>query len=172
MTVAPIYREEPTLDSVAAECLENARGDNKVAAELLEGAVRKSQNLRDDLTEPLIHGACWDLIRRLVRQSRQPYWSSAAPPPIDPTEQGKAQRAVAARSLYDYPLTPSVRLGDAVKSDLLDTAEMHQGMARANAIRARWFLSIAGELPEDGIACREVLSEDRLAALQREAEHA
>jgi hypothetical protein len=163
---------EGDLNAVADQCIEEADGDNRVAATLLEARVRESEGLRYDLTDPLISTACWTLIRSRCKAARRPYWSATAPKPPDPKEQGRKVREIGRLSLYDYWLTPTLKLGDAKKGDLINTADFHSGLVKSNAIREKWLRSIANEMKSDRVIVRKAVKEKRLAELQREAQEA
>ncbi len=162
-----VPEDKPRLSPVsqaASEALAKAGGDVREATKAMVAKVRKSRQLRDALTEPLIEQACYAAITAQCRKARSRVWT-----PPNYSEGGNGERVIAlARGLLDFPLPGGRRLAEATREEVIAGAQFYRGHADDMAHKARWLARVAAELQaEQRVA--DVLDETRLAALQQES---
>ncbi|MGF3026945.1 hypothetical protein ACQVP2_29525 [Methylobacterium aquaticum] len=172
--------EKPTdpaerIAEAARAAYEDAGGDMREAARRLEGNVRRSRALRDELTDPLISAACWDAIRQQCRSNRSRIWHtpvSVAPSRPQLPAQTSAPKADAARviqlaagNLMLFPLPGGRPLGQATRQEIAAAAEFYATQAADMGVKARWLALVAEAVPE-GRQAGQVLNETRLRELR------
>lgn len=160
----------------ARSALEDADGDVRTAAEMLERAVRAKSPLRDALTDPLISGACWQAVSQQHRERRRQIWNAPKAMAIAPVKSGGAQdkaRVVqlAVGTLSMFPLPGGKRLADATRAEIVAAADFYAQRAQDAGHKARWLQLVAQSIP-DGKIAGDVLTDERLAELQQEVSNA
>ena len=162
------------VNEAARRALDDANGDAREAARMLEQAARTASPLREALTDPLIAGACWDAVRGQVRKERAAIWTTpnvASGPTAKPQAlAAQADRVVqlATGTLRMFPLPGGKRLGEATRQEIAEAAHFYERQAGDMAHKARWLQLVAQSVP-DGRSAGEVLTDQRLAELQAEA---
>lgn len=155
----------------ARRALEDADGDVRTAAEMLERAVRMESPLRDALTDPLISGACWQAVSQQHRERRRQVWNSPKPVPTATAKQTAEQTArvvqLAAGTLSMFPLPGGKRLAEATRSEVVAAADFYAQRSTDAGHKARWLQLVAQSIP-DGKTAGDVLTDERLAELQAE----
>jgi hypothetical protein len=159
----------------ARRALEDADGDVRTAAEMLERAVRMESPLRDALTDPLISGACWQAVSQQHRERRRQIWNTPKPVPVATAKQTAEQSArvvqLAAGTLSMFPLPGGKRLSEATRSEVVAASDFYAQRASDAGHKARWLQLVAQSIP-DGKKAGDVLTDERLAELQTEASRA
>lgn len=161
----------------ARRAYDDASGDVREAARMLEQAVRMKSPLREALTEPLLAGACWDAIRKQVQETRRNIWNPGhrplKPVPASPVSKEQASRVVhlATGTLKMFPLPGGKRLGEATREEIAAAADFYARQAGDMAHKARW-LQLVGQSIPAGKTAGECLTDERLAELQKEAARA
>lgn len=158
---------DPVADAARA-AFAKASGDVAAATRLMEQVVRANRALRDELTEPLIAGACYGAVRTQCRAVRRQIWS----PPrreIARTHADGARRILRhAETLLAFPLLGGRHLGEAQREEVAAAAEFYATQAGDMATKARWLQLIAQSLPK-GRKVADVLTEERLRELREAA---
>lgn len=168
MAKAKLKDDEPTPESVAREVLDLCGDDLPKATKMLEQRVRSNQSLWFALTDPLIHAACYDTLRGLVRQNRAIIWTA---PNYDKGGNGDRVRHLASANLMMFPLPGGLLLKDATRVDVSRAAEFYHKQASDMHNKARWLSLIAQHVTEDKCV-GDVMTAERLRELQQEAANA
>ena len=155
----------PTLDHIAALCLENAEGEWQTAALAMRVEIDSNLELREELLAPLISGAIWDRIRKAARNDRR----KCLQPNVG-EDNTDGLKAMARRTLLDFPLREGTRLGDATRPEVAEAADWYGVLAKTNGTNATWLKSVARALPDDEKTVSDVLSEDQARRLRTKAE--
>lgn len=153
-------QEERTVASIAKECLIDAGGDWKKAAELMQERIDGDDKLFRELVQPMISQAIWYQIRMAAHAARASYKQSAN---VDDATGLKAVAKETRRKWLDYLLSGGVKLGDADKAKLTTESEMHAAFARGNEIKAQFLASIAKKVGDKKV--RDVLDDDQIEKL-------
>jgi hypothetical protein len=156
---------DDTVGQHARLALEKALGDTSQAARLLADEVRKNKSLRVALLDPLIEYACHQAVNLECRNNRDKVWS---PRNIMRGTEADGVRAVAARNLLIFPLPGGKALGVANRAEIEFAAEFYRKQSDDMSHKSRWLRLVAQSVP-DGKKAEDVLSNDRLAELQKEA---
>lgn len=165
-------KQQKTLADIAKSCLDGAGGDRSKASAALRKVIERDARLRNELTTPLLDGACWNQIRLAAQKDRVPYWSSVSH--VAKQDDAKGLKSVAEQHALDwlsYPLSSGRRLGDANHDEIVDEAVMHETHARSNAIRAAFYRKVAELVTGDNRVC-DVLTNEKLETLAGDANHA
>lgn len=160
----------------ARRALAEAAGDVRTASRRLEAAVRTDRQLRDELTEPLLVGACYDACRMACRGQRKRSWAPPAPAAATPRATDLSQSAsrvvhLASGTLTMFPLPGGRPLGEATRDEISAAAGFYETQAGDMATKARWLRLVAQSVPGERKA-GEVLTERRLRELQEAARDA
>lgn len=155
--------EEPSLNSLAEQALEETGGDWERAAEILR--------IRLDDDGPLKDAALATAARHLIRQSaskmrgrmrRNPEGAQAGQGETGGNRAGLA--AMSRRTWYDWPLPGGKRLGEAVRPDLQAAASYWYTQAEANRRSGAFVERVAGLLEDDGTPVGSALTEAQIEA--------
>ena len=147
---------------IARKALASSEGDLSKATEKMEKAVRANPTLFNELMWPLVHDACYDKLRSLVRTDREKIWTAP-----NYTQGGNGRRLHAlASTLLDFPLPNGKRMRDASKADLVEAATFYGTQAKDMSHKARWLDAIAARVGRKKVG--DVLSAEQLAKLQEE----
>ena len=165
---------ENLVSKAAKKAIQKAGDDLEKAVSAFERSVRKNQDLRDALLEPLVHEACYTVVSRQFRSERRSIWDRAQHTSA-PVAQGEdqAQRVVhlAIGTLLMFPLPGGMRLGDATRGEIETAAQFYHSQATNMAVKGRWLDLVAKAVPK-GKTAGEVLDDERLKALQKQAQEA
>lgn len=155
----------------AQVALTKSDGDVQAAADLLEANVRKSRDLRDALTEPLITNACYDAVRAVCIKERRAIWQPPREVRVKSLVAGASRvKKLAAGNLLMFPLPGGKRLTDANRAEITKAVHFYDSQSRDMGQKARWLQLVAQHL-EDDKTVGEVLTDERLRELQTEANH-
>ena len=140
-------------------------GDLDTATNMALEIVEADPVLYGDYARPLIHAALRDELRSLRTATRRP----VPPPELDPTGRGERLRQAMA-SPYAWTLSNGKTAGDATHEDFVAEAAMYGGQIADLAWRHRYMQLLADATAKaKRKAAREVLTEEAMAALQRQA---
>jgi len=164
----PNPKSDPVREAAKA-ALDASDGDVRSATIVLERAVRNDRMLRDALTEPLIASACYDAIRNACQTERRKIWEPSKEKLVKTRVTG-AHRVVqlAAGNLLTFPLPGGKKLREATRADISKAADFYASQSDDMAVKARWLRLVLQSVP-DGKKVGDVLSDERLRELQREA---
>jgi hypothetical protein len=168
MTQGDPVTQEDTVSIAAFRALEEAKGDIRLATEYLIKRVRTDRALKMAILEPLVEYACNNAISRQQRVNRERVWT--APTPRPNTSHSEQIQALARSNLMLFPL-PMLNgklLRDATRGDVILAGDFYAKQAADMAHKGRW-LALVGQSIPDGKTVADVLSEDRLRELQKEA---
>ena len=166
----PDDKTDPVAEAVA-QAMVLAKGDRAHAIRLLEGRVRNDPSLRERLIAPLIRKACADVIGEAIRKGRSQAWNR--PRIVQPNEQRDRVVALATGTLLMFRLpTPGNKpLGEATRAEIAEAVRFYEAQSDDMAFKARW-LSLVAQHVTSGKTVRDVMSEERLLELKREASRA
>lgn len=169
----PSEKTGPELVAEAARrAFDDANGDVREAARMLELAVRMDTPLRIALTDPLLSGACWNAVRGQVRETRRAIWAAPKMPTAAQATALKEQSSrvvhLATGTLKMFPLPGGKRLGQATREEIVAASEFYARQAGDMSHKARW-LQLVGQSVPAGRTVAEALTDERLAELQSEA---
>lgn len=155
----------------AQSALLDAEGDVPRATRLFAERVRRSREMRDALTEPLINGACYDLIRRVCIKERRKIWLTPDLTAREGKPVGHDVHHLAAGNLLQFPLPGGQPLGDATREEIAEAAGFYARQAADMAWKGRWLDRIALAMPP-GKRARQVFDDRKLRLLQEETRNA
>lgn len=169
-----------TLEELAKECYDANDGDILKATNEFEKKVRADDKLFRSALEPLVRQACYSIISGIMRTERKTVWKGAGVvPPVKPIYTAPVHRpdsasrveALATGTLMMFPLMGGVRLRDATRKQVSDTAQMYADKASDMAWKARWLYLIAAKMGNDDTKkVVDIISESELNELKAEAE--
>lgn len=169
MSAAPkMEAERDYVAEAALAALEANAGDQVKAARALEEKVRKDSALRKHLLEPLITYACHQAVGIQIRQHRGRVWNGPRAVPKGAGDRAGRLEALAVEMLSSFPLPGGLPLAEATREDLAAAADFYAKQATDMAHKGRW-LQLIGQSVPDGKRVRDVLTEDRLRELKKEA---
>lgn len=158
----------------ARKALKTAKGDVQVAVAALEGNVRRNAVLREALTDPLIHEACYDAVRQQIRKTRHAVWT----PPNVATGSRASKQAIAEQSarvihlatgtMLMFPLPGGKPLKDATRAEIMAASGFYERQGKDMAEKATWLRLVAQCITGKKTA-GAVLTDKRLRELQVEA---
>lgn len=152
-----------SVSEVARQYYVDSDGDVEKAVTALIEAVRTNRQYRDELTEPLINAACYNLIRKQFHSERRKLWTTA---PGKQTDKEQAE-TLAKSNLMAFRLPSGVSMELATATDLRQAEHMYRAQADDMAHKARWFTAIMEKLP-DGKKVGQALTNDDLHRLRDE----
>ena len=168
MTAETDQTERDPVADAARSAFTRADGDVAQATRLMEQAVRSDRVLRDEITEPLISGACYAAVRAQCRGARRTVWHTSRRE-LEHRHAEGARRAVAhAETLLAFPLLGGRHLGDAQRAEIEAAAEFFTRQAGDMAAKGRWLRLVAEALPH-GRTVAQTMDEMALRRLQAEA---
>ena len=152
------------LAQVAQECLDEADGDLTKATNLLQARVESDMDLYKQLLGHLVRQACYGEVDRLRRRHNQKCVGTPQPPP----ERERDRLRASATSLYNFKLLRGVSLGEATRSQILETANFYKKQADSMKGTADWLFSVASKLSATK-KVKNQLSLEELWRLRKEA---
>jgi hypothetical protein len=169
--------EEITL-GILIERAYDAHPDNtKNAIAALEEMILMNEDVFFEVMKPHLHQICVNIMNDGKGGVRRAVWSGIARP--SGTAGKHAMKAamrdqvvsLAVSNLMLFPLHGGIRLGDATRVEISQTADHYAKLAKDTGHKSRWLTLIAQSLG-DGEKVSDKFTEERLAELKREAEHA
>lgn len=169
-----------TLEELAKECYDTNDGDILKATNEFENKVRADDVLFRTALEPLVRQACYSIISGIMRTERKAVWNGAgvkatAKPiyttPVHRPDNAIRVAALATGTLMMFPLMGGVRLRDATRQQVSDTAQMYADKASDMAWKSRWLGLVAAKMGDDETKkVVDIISESELNELKAEAE--
>jgi hypothetical protein len=166
--------EETTL-GILIERAHKAHPDStKDAAKALEEMVLVNEEIFFEVMKPHVGRVCYDLLRDGTASRRGAIWKPtgsivANSAPARALREGVV--ALATSNLLLFPLPGGQRLGEASRADVAGASDFYGKQAKDMSHKSRWLTLIAQSLG-DGEKVSDKFTEERLAELKREAEHA
>ena len=158
------------ITEAARKAVKEAKGDQRLAVDILEAAVRKDQRLRDAILDPLLREACSTVVSREIRTERREVWTPTAPTRTESLGRSGASRVVqlAAGNLLMFPLPGGKKLAEATRAEIAEAAGFYDRQAGDMAHKARWLRLVAQSVPA-AKTVGDVLTDKRLRELQEAA---
>lgn len=159
-------RRPQSLEDLVAACVRDAFGDTATAAQLLQERIQGNRKALQELTRPLLAGACLQAVSARIRANRPPEddWSQNEYEEPDTSERLFAL----AKSNLDFRLPSGIILRDAFVHDVRAGALAMQDLANRKLKRAAWLEAIAARMPKHRTV-EQVLDEPTLSRLLEEA---
>lgn len=162
-------RREKGLEDFAVDALENAKGDNVKASELMAKALKK----KPTFCEQLILMGCAKVIQDVRLHSRRAAMKvvSINSPGVQPGGQAAGRRleTMARSNLMNFVLPNNKRLAQAKREDIAAASDFYLKQGRTMVHHGRWLALCAQSVPA-GKRLEDVMSEERLLELRNEAE--
>jgi hypothetical protein len=169
--------EETTL-GILIERAHKAHPDStKDAAKALEEMVLVNEEIFFEVMKPHLYRVCWEVMSDGKSGVRDRVWNggggvgSSAGKVAMRAELRNSVVALATSNLMLFPLKSGLKLGDATRGEIVETADHYAKLAKDTGHKSRWLTLIAQSLG-DGEKVSDKFTEERLAELKREAEHA
>lgn len=145
-----------------ATCVRDAFGDTVTAAQLLQDRIQGNRKALQELTRPLLAGACLQAVSARIRANRPPEddWSKDEYEEPDTSDRLHAL----ANSLLDFRLPSGTILRDAFVHDVREAAAVYRERANKSVKRAQWLEAIAIRMPRHKTV-GDLLDEGTLAEL-------
>lgn len=166
---------EKELQRLARDAYRDAEGDVGVARQDLY------KQIREDESGLLIDASVWLVSDDLIRSEQTAQRSRClrrAPKPdtaegLEAVAHRRAQEAIYGGrwDLLNTPIWGNGRqLGDALRPELLESAERYISYGQGHVIRGTWQKRIAERLPDDDTPVREVFDDHAIGRILREVE--
>lgn len=153
-----------SLASRAKTTMERLDYDREAAVKQLVAAARRNDLLREQLLE----AGAWATVRGVIHTTRRGI--KAVPAGADNVV---GLRAMARRTLMNWPLRDGTRLRDATRTKVEAAAVEYDRNRAASATGARFMYAVRDLLPQDNqTTVAKVATEEQLALLYQEAKHA
>jgi hypothetical protein len=167
--------ETRTLSSISRDALEARDGNWKEAADLTLDELRADAELLWAVVEPHLPKIVWESVRKEAHAMRRSFFHATEDmDEVDAAheEASKRLREVHKNSIYDYPLSGGLKLGDATKPQVLSEADWHAALERGNGRQKWWLRAVARQMPkkDNEAIVRDHVAEDVIESLHAEAE--
>lgn len=168
MTDSAEALERDPVAEAARDAFARADGDVATATRIMEQAVRSNRTLRDEITEPLLAGACYAAVRSQCRAARGRVWRTSRRELARQRTEGARRLMNRAETLLSFPLLGGRLLRDAKQPEIRAAAEFFTRQAGDMAEKGRFLRLVAERIPP-ARAVGEVLTEAQLRDLREEA---
>lgn len=152
-----------TASELARQYIEEST-DVSEAHQRLVDAASNDRELFDEITQPWLRQACYDLVRRQCRNQRRAIYN--APSGDDP--QNGERLIQNARSMMSMPLSSGKQLRHATREDLEAESAFYRKQAHKMASMAQFYASVA-EMLDTGQTVGETLDEASLSEIREAA---
>lgn len=163
--LASKFKEPINVSVFVQSCFEQAKGNAEQAYDLLIGAARKDRELFIAITEPVLPGACWNLIRRHCHQERRQITRVFSQERSGPE---RIQRLAEANLSHLFnmalPIPGCPKLGDATKEQVVESANFYLKQAEDMCKKGEWLNKIASMMRKEGTV-RKQLTEEQVAEI-------
>lgn len=173
VTADPNVDGETTAHTVARACFDEANGDIKRAAKLMEEKLRGDKVLLAQLIEQFIHLVCQVVINHIMRTERTNTWLA---PNYEPGGYGNRVHKLAESNvqigLMKFWLGAVGKvLGDCNAEEVSAAAETWHKQGSTMVRKAKWLFSVA-KVVQKGKTVAQSLTEKKLRELQQKAANA
>jgi hypothetical protein len=172
----PKQKAAGSLEDMIERAYETHLGDTKAAARALEGMILANEEIFFEVMKPHLYSVCYQMLMDGNKRARHVIWSGDSK-----SSNTRAKAAVtgnrnsaivlAASNLLLFPLPSGMKLGSATRAEITAAADHYAKLSADTGHKARWLTLIAQALG-DGEKVSDKFTEERLAELKKEAEHA
>lgn len=162
-----VKREEtPTLYGLAKDALRDSGNDAEAATEMLFERLQADAKLLRALVSGIVRGMSGASVNSVIRHQRTAAFESA----LASSNKAKAGAlaGVISSALLDMPLSDGMRLRDATRLEISETAERWDRQAQTMAHRVRFLRAIEKALPP-GKRCGDILTEKKAVEIFKKA---
>lgn len=167
----PKPKEIVSLSAMARVALEACGNSVPRAVEMLTADLMADPVMLQKSLVEIVSTAAAQLVSHDIHEQRRAIQTGATRPNISGKVVTDSMAESAIRSYYlDWPLAGGIRLRHATRDLIEKQRDVHAGIVRENAWRARWFAAIALAMPDHGTV-GEVLTEDQVRAFFEASRH-
>jgi hypothetical protein len=172
----PKQKAADTLEDMIERAYEANLNDTKAAARALEGMILANEEIFFEVMKPHLYGICYQMLMNGNKHGRDAVWrerSKSLSPVSRAALTGSRERVInlAMSNLMLFPLPSGMKLGSATRAEIAAAADHYAKLSADTGHKARWLTLIAQALG-DGEKVADKFTEERLAELKKEAEHA
>ncbi len=162
ITPPPVWAKstKAQICGLAAEAYQEAGEDPELAESILLHRLRDDPALMVSILDNVIHTAIRMHMLYLRHRIKAQGNGGTEPRAAKDAELAAAKKKIT--KWYRMPLPGGKKLGDAIKSDLKEAAQMHRKQARGHNKSARLYERITIVLPNESSVVSSVLSEEEI----------